>query len=68
MNQGLRSGLQPGNLEDDLARLGQVDWIVEVVVERLDVKRQVLARIEVRVEAGDTRDNEHIRTLGCGDG
>ncbi|MFC5649764.1 3-hydroxyacyl-CoA dehydrogenase/enoyl-CoA hydratase family protein [Paenibacillus solisilvae] len=35
-----------GNLEDDLAKLSQVDWIVEVVVERLDVKRQVLARIE----------------------
>ena len=43
---GFAKRITAGNLEDDLARLGQVDWIVEVVVERLDVKRQVLARIE----------------------
>ncbi|EGL81549.1 3-hydroxyacyl-CoA dehydrogenase NAD-binding protein [Caldalkalibacillus thermarum TA2.A1] len=34
------------NLEDDLDKLKEVDWIVEVVVERLDVKREVLAKIE----------------------
>ena len=38
-----------GNLEDDLGRLGECDWIIEVVVERLDIKRQVLSRLaEVR--------------------
>lgn len=36
----------PGNIEDDLARLGQVDWIVEAVFERLDVKRDILSKIE----------------------
>lgn len=35
-----------GNLEDDLAKLADMDWIIEVVVERLDVKRSVMARIE----------------------
>ncbi|WP_274648889.1 3-hydroxyacyl-CoA dehydrogenase/enoyl-CoA hydratase family protein [Paenibacillus humicola] len=35
-----------GNLEDDLGKLAGVDWIVEAVVERLDIKREVLARIE----------------------
>ncbi|UFJ39764.1 3-hydroxyacyl-CoA dehydrogenase NAD-binding domain-containing protein [Brevibacillus humidisoli] len=35
-----------GNLEDDLHRLAEVDWIIEVVVENLDVKRQVFAKIE----------------------
>lgn len=35
-----------GNLSDHLNALGDVDWIVEAVVERLDVKREVLAAIE----------------------
>ncbi|MFD0589519.1 3-hydroxyacyl-CoA dehydrogenase NAD-binding domain-containing protein [Paenibacillus sp. GCM10027627] len=38
--------VSPGNLIDDLDSLGDVDWIVEAVVERLDVKREVLAAIE----------------------
>jgi 3-hydroxyacyl-CoA dehydrogenase len=36
----------PGNLEDDLESLGEVDWIVEAVVEKLDVKRALYARLE----------------------
>ncbi|HEV2457032.1 MAG TPA: 3-hydroxyacyl-CoA dehydrogenase/enoyl-CoA hydratase family protein, partial [Ktedonobacterales bacterium] len=35
-----------GNIEDDLARVGAVDWIVEAVFERLDVKQDLYARIE----------------------
>ncbi|WP_374016468.1 3-hydroxyacyl-CoA dehydrogenase NAD-binding domain-containing protein [Paenibacillus thiaminolyticus] len=38
--------ITPGNLEDDLSKLADVDWIIEVVVERLDVKRELLGRIE----------------------
>ncbi|BBH22742.1 putative 3-hydroxyacyl-CoA dehydrogenase [Paenibacillus baekrokdamisoli] len=38
--------ITPGNLADDLHRLREVDWIVEAVIERLDVKRQVLTLIE----------------------
>ncbi len=34
-----------GNLDDDLDRLAQVDWIIEVVVERLDVKQALMRRI-----------------------
>ena len=28
-----------GNIEDDLSRISDCDWIVEAIVERLDVKR-----------------------------
>jgi 3-hydroxyacyl-CoA dehydrogenase len=35
-----------GNFQDDFQRIGEVDWVIEVVVERLDVKRSVMARIE----------------------
>jgi 3-hydroxyacyl-CoA dehydrogenase len=36
----------PGNLEDDLERLGEVDWIVEAVVENLAIKRALYAKLE----------------------
>ncbi|MCB9377817.1 MAG: 3-hydroxyacyl-CoA dehydrogenase [Holophagales bacterium] len=36
----------PGNLEDDLGELADCDWIVEAVVERLDVKQQVYRRVD----------------------
>ena len=35
-----------GNMEDDLNRLADVDWIIEVVVERLDIKKVVFEKIE----------------------
>ncbi len=38
--------ITPGNVEDDLARLGEADWIVEAVTERLEVKQALLARVE----------------------
>ncbi len=35
-----------GNIEDDLQRLHDVDWIAEAVVERLDVKRKLYRDID----------------------
>ncbi|MEM8847983.1 MAG: 3-hydroxyacyl-CoA dehydrogenase family protein, partial [Bacteroidota bacterium] len=35
-----------GNLEDDIAKVAKVDWIIEVVVERLDIKKQVFESLE----------------------
>ena len=35
-----------GNIDDDLTRAGEADWIVEAVVERLDVKRDLYARLD----------------------
>lgn len=34
-----------GNFEDDLARCGEADWIIEVVAENLEIKRNLLARV-----------------------
>jgi len=34
--------IEVGNLEDDLARLSDCDWVVEVVVENMAVKKQLL--------------------------
>ena len=35
-----------GNLEDDLERLKECDWIIEVVVERLDIKKLIFEKVE----------------------
>ena len=38
--------IEIGNFEDDWDRLAECDWIVEVVVERLDIKQKVFTRLE----------------------
>ena len=35
-----------GNIEDDMALLGDCDWIAEAVVERLDIKRTLYRQID----------------------
>ena len=35
-----------GNLEDDIAKVKEADWIIEVVIERLDIKKQVFDNLE----------------------
>ncbi|MFU0792051.1 3-hydroxyacyl-CoA dehydrogenase/enoyl-CoA hydratase family protein [Cerasibacillus sp. JNUCC 74] len=38
--------IEIGNMEDDMERLADVDWIIEVVVENLEIKKNVLANID----------------------
>ncbi len=35
-----------GNLSDNISKIADVDWIIEVVVERLDIKQSVFEQIE----------------------
>lgn len=35
-----------GNFDDDLHRITDVDWIIEVVIERLDIKNQLFEKVE----------------------
>jgi 3-hydroxyacyl-CoA dehydrogenase len=47
-----------GNIEDDMAKLADVDWIAEAVVERLDIKKALYKKIdEVRKNGGIVSSN-----------
>src|SRR6202162_5905141 len=43
---GLARLVTIGNFEDDLKRLSEVDWVIEAVVENLDIKRSLLKKVE----------------------
>jgi len=38
--------IRTGNLDDDLGLLKDVDWVIEVVVERIDIKQSVFGKLE----------------------
>ncbi|WP_175640550.1 3-hydroxyacyl-CoA dehydrogenase/enoyl-CoA hydratase family protein [Metabacillus schmidteae] len=38
--------IEVGNFEDDMHRLGEVDWIIEVVVENLVVKKKIFTLVD----------------------
>jgi len=46
MDPSLARLVTVGNFEDDLKRLSDVDWIIEAVVENLDIKRALLKKVE----------------------
>ena len=45
-HQSFADRITTGNLEDDIQKVKDVDWIMEVVVERLDIKKQVFEKLE----------------------
>ncbi len=40
------SRITTGNFDDDLPKIKDYDWVIEVVVERLDIKRQLFDKVE----------------------
>ena len=45
-NQSFASRISVGNMEDDLSKIQDCDWVIEVVIERLDIKKSVFEQIE----------------------
>ncbi|WP_299525310.1 3-hydroxyacyl-CoA dehydrogenase/enoyl-CoA hydratase family protein [uncultured Lutibacter sp.] len=45
-NQKFASRISTGNLDDDISKIKDVDWVIEVVVERLDIKKSVFEKVE----------------------
>ena len=46
MDASLARLVTVGNFEDDLKKLADVDWIIEAVVENLEIKRSLLRKVE----------------------
>ena len=38
--------ITPGNFEDDMDKLKEVDWVIEVIVENMDIKKKVFKQVE----------------------
>lgn len=51
-SKNLASHITVGNFEDNMSWLKECDWIVEAVIERLDIKRSVFERVEQNRKAG----------------
>ncbi len=46
MKREFASRITTGNFDDDMPKIKNVDWIIEVVVENLDIKKKVFEQIE----------------------
>lgn len=46
------SRISTGNLEDDISKVKTADWIIEVVIERLDIKKQVFENLDKHRKPG----------------
>ncbi len=44
-SESILSNIIPGNFDDDMSVLADCDWIIEVVAERLEIKKSILKRI-----------------------
>ncbi|MCF1191974.1 3-hydroxyacyl-CoA dehydrogenase NAD-binding domain-containing protein [Mangrovimonas sp. AS39] len=51
-HQKFASRITTGNLEDDIAKVSEADWIIEVVVERLDIKKKVFENLDKHRKEG----------------
>ena len=51
-HQSFAQRIATGNLEDDIAKVKEVDWIIEVVVERLDIKKIVFENLDKHRKPG----------------
>ncbi|ARI76659.1 3-hydroxyacyl-CoA dehydrogenase/enoyl-CoA hydratase family protein [Halobacillus mangrovi] len=44
--------IEIGNMSDDMEKLAEIDWVIEVVVENLDVKKKVLSEVDQHRKQG----------------
>jgi 3-hydroxyacyl-CoA dehydrogenase len=51
-DKAFASRISTGNLEDDLPKIAKTDWIIEVIVERLDIKQSLFEKVEQHRKPG----------------
>jgi 3-hydroxyacyl-CoA dehydrogenase len=54
--------ITPGNLEDDLGKLKEIDWVIEAVIERQDIKTDVYKKIDAN-RRSDTIVSSNTSTI-----
>jgi 3-hydroxyacyl-CoA dehydrogenase len=45
-NKNVVKKITTGNFDDDMKKISDCDWVIEVVIERLDIKKQVYEKVE----------------------
>lgn len=50
--KGFAKRITTGNFDDDFEKIADADWIIEVVIERLDIKQQIFERVDKHRKAG----------------
>ena len=51
-DKAFASRIQTGNFDDNMSLIKDCDWIIEVVVERLDIKKLVFEKVEAHRKPG----------------
>ena len=51
-DESFASRVTLGNFDDDLAKIADYDWVIEVVVENLDIKKQLFEKVEQHRQPG----------------
>jgi 3-hydroxyacyl-CoA dehydrogenase len=46
MNDNVADRMRIGNFEEHFGRVGEADWIVEAIIEKLEPKRELMQRVE----------------------
>ncbi|WP_158745448.1 3-hydroxyacyl-CoA dehydrogenase/enoyl-CoA hydratase family protein [Acidisphaera sp. L21] len=73
MTPGAAALVEPGNIEDDLGRLAECDWIIEVIVERPEVKQDLYRKLQAVRRPGTAVSSNtstiplHVLTAGLGE-
>ncbi|MFE7063241.1 3-hydroxyacyl-CoA dehydrogenase NAD-binding domain-containing protein [Sutcliffiella sp. NPDC057660] len=44
--------IEAGNLEDDIAKIAECDWVIEVIVENLEIKKQLFEKVDAHRKQG----------------
>jgi 3-hydroxyacyl-CoA dehydrogenase len=70
MDSSLARLVTVGNFEDDLKKLAEVDWIIEAVVENLELKRTLLRKVEAVRKPGTiiTTNTSALPVAGISEG
>nr|WP_294506994.1 3-hydroxyacyl-CoA dehydrogenase NAD-binding domain-containing protein [uncultured Rhodopila sp.] len=73
MHAGAAKLVETGNIEDDLGKLADCDWIVEAVLERLDIKQTLYRKLDAVRRPGSAISSNtstialHVLTEGMSD-